>query len=138
MDNSNPVPSQPPSNPTPQPVSSANVFIPTNPGQVSSSPSPKSSFNISISTVKYLSAAGLVLMLSIGGGMYALSLRNSSNSLQRTLTDRNKEIAQYLDEEPADTGIEIVGKAQATYENPFEEETSYENPFDEYENPFAD
>ena len=51
---------------------------------------------------------------------------------------KNDEIAQILEDEDTGGGIQLIGKVQASYENPFEEETSYKNPFDEYENPFEE
>jgi len=127
---------------------SAQMFIPQNtapqissgyfPSQTPNIPNfpPKRSFDFSNVSVKAVAGVSLFVLLIIGGGMYAMSLKNTTDKFQSKIFQRNEEIAELLDESPKKNDIELIGKAQANYENPFDEETSYENPFDENENPF--
>jgi hypothetical protein len=68
--------------------------------------------------------------------MGVMSIKNASDRYQKKLSQRSNEITQILNEANGAAGISVVGKANASYDNPFDEKTAYQNPFDENGNPF--
>lgn len=78
-----------------------------------------------------------LIILVVGGvGMGVMSIRNATNNYQKKLSKRSTEITQILEEANGAAAISVVGKANASYDNPFDEDTAYQNPFEEDENPF--
>jgi hypothetical protein len=104
--------------------------------QLPNSPSETIVPDTSSSSVPWKSImVGMVVLGLVGFGGYTLwGFKQASDNYQQNLTKRTSEISAILDGD--DEGFSIVGEAQASYENPFEEESDYVNPFEADENPF--
>jgi cell division septum initiation protein DivIVA len=87
-------------------------------------------------TLKNVSIASLFFIVVVGAGMGVMSIKNATDSYNKKISRRSQEISEILEEANSDASFRVVGKANAKYDNPFEEETSYQNPFEEDENPF--
>ena len=79
-------------------------------------------------------AIAVVILGGVGFGVY--SFKKATDVYEKRLKAQTSQLSQILDETNEPASLSLVGKAQASYENPIEEETSYENPFEEYHNPF--
>jgi hypothetical protein len=77
---------------------------------------------------------GLLLISGVGYGVY--SFKKATDSYQKAIEKQSNQLSELMDEANEPASLSLVGKVQASYENPVEEETSYENPFEEYHNPF--
>lgn len=80
----------------------------------------------------------VALMVMVGStSAVVYMIGQSTYNVSRAMQQRNDEIVSLLDDTGSPgTSFALVGKVQAAYENPFDEDTSYTNPFDGYENPF--
>lgn len=97
---------------------------------------PPPSSGSSFFTLRNIAMISIVVLVIGGVGMGVMSFRNATKTYQKKLTKRNQEISELLDESNETAGLSVVGKAQASYENPFDKDNSYQNPFEEDENPF--
>lgn len=86
--------------------------------------------------VKKILVISLVILLLGGVGFGIFSFKKATDSYEKKLQARSNQLSELLDESNESASLSLVGKVQAKYENPIEEETAYENPFEEYHNPF--
>ena len=99
-------------------------------------PSTGGSSSSSFFTLKNISIVSLVFIVVAGVGMGIMSIKNATDSYNKKIAKRSQEISEILEEANSDAAFRVVGKANAKYDNPFEEENSYQNPFEEDDNPF--
>lgn len=97
---------------------------------------PPPSSGSTIFSLKNISIASLVFLVVGGIGMGIMSFKNAADTYNKKVSKRSQEIADILDEANSSAGLRVVGKAEASYDNPFDKNNSYENPFEEDENPF--
>jgi hypothetical protein len=102
----------------------------------SSFQAPVPSSSSSIFSLRNIALVALVVLVVGGVGMGVMSIKNATNSYKKKLSKNSDEITQILDEANSTAAVSVVGKAQASYDNPFDKDNSYENPFDENGNPF--
>jgi hypothetical protein len=82
-----------------------------------------------------VSAGVLVVLGVVGRSVYMAT--TSIQTAVSTLEGRSKEMSALMeDQDKPEAGFGLAGKVEASYENPFDEQTSYTNPFEDNENPF--